>query len=133
MATIENVRLTIAALTEKPGYSQIAYSYELHPSESDCAEKREYIVSTDVWGEDLIDDDVLAWGRDGHKVKFEDSEQREPIKVERTFAVKTQVLNEDIVGEDEVYLIVEARSGLSPDAGGPDAVFGRSNTVTGQF
>ncbi|MBT8056718.1 MAG: hypothetical protein KJO72_07235 [Gammaproteobacteria bacterium] len=133
MATIENVRLTITALTEKPGYSQIAYSYELHPSELDCTERREYSVSTDVWGEDLIDDDVLAWGRDGHRVKFENSEQCEPIKVERTFEVKTQVLNEDIFGEDEVYLMVEVSSGSNPGAGGPDAVFGRSNTVTGQF
>ena len=133
MATIENVRLTITALTKKPGYSQIAYSYELHPSELDCAEKREYTVSIDLWGEDLIDDDVLSWGKDEHKVKCVGSEQCEPMKVERAFEVKTKVLDEDLLGDDEVYLIVEARSGLGPDAAGEDPVFGRSNTVIGDF
>lgn len=133
MATLENVRLAITNLTTKPGYSQIAYSYELHPSELDCAEKREYTVKTDIWGEDLIDDDVLAWGKDEHKVKFDDSGPCKPILVERVFPVETKVLDEDLFGDDEVYVIVEAGSGLGPDAAGEDPVFGRSNTVVGDF
>jgi len=133
MATVENVRLAITPLTTKPGYCQIAYSYELHPSELDCVDRREYNVSAGLWGEDLIDDDVLAWDEDRHKVRFDDSGPCEPITVQRVFEVKSKVLDEDIFGDDEVYLIVEARSGLGPDAAGEDPVLGRSNTVTGDF
>jgi len=64
LATVENVRPAITASTTKPDYSDLAYSYELHPSELDCASKREYAISTDLWGEDVIDDDVLAWEKD---------------------------------------------------------------------
>ena len=133
MATVENVRLAITALTSKPGYCQVAYSYELHPSELDCADRREYAVSAGLWGEDLIDDDVLAWEIDEHKVRFDDSGPCEPIRVERVFEVESKVLDEDVFGDDEVYLIVEARSGRGPDAAGEDPVLGRSNTVTGNF
>ncbi len=133
MATLENVHLAITPLTTKPGYSQIAYSYELHPSELDCAEKREYTVKTDLWGEDLIDDDVLAWGKDEHKVRFDDSRPCETIKVERVFEIETKVLDEDLFGDDEVYIIVEASSGLGSDAAGEDPIMGRSNTVIGDF
>jgi hypothetical protein len=133
MATVENVRLAITASTTKPGYSDIAYSYELHPSELDCAWKREYTMSTDLWGEDVFDDDVLAWEKDEHKVRFDDSGPCEPIKVGRVFEVETKILDEDLFGDDEVYLIVEARSDLGPDAAGEDMVIGRSNTVIGDF
>jgi hypothetical protein len=133
MATVENVRLDITASTTNPGYSKIAYSYELNPSEMDCAWKREYTVSADFWGQDLIDDDVLAAGLDEHKVKFDDSGPCEPIKVERVFEIETKVLDEDLFGDDEVYLIVEACSGFGPDAAGEDPVTGRSNTVIGDF
>ena len=133
MATVENVRLAITASTTKPGYSDIAYSYELHPSELDCAWKREYTMSTVLCGEDVIEDDVLAWGVDKHKVKFDDSGPCEPKKVGRIFEVETKVLDEDMFGDDEVYLIVEARSGLYPDAAGEDLVWGKSNTVIGDF
>lgn len=133
MATVENVRLAITASTTKPGYSDIAYSYELHPSELDCAWKRDYTMSTVLCGEDVIEDDVLAWGKDEHKVKFDDSGSCESIKVGRVFEVETKVLDEDVCGDDEVYLIVEARSGLRPDAAGEDLVMGKSNTVIGDF
>ena len=133
MATVENVRIAITASTTKPGYSDIAYSYELHPSEFDCAWKREYTMRTDLWGEDLVDDDVLAWEKDEHKVKFDDSGPCELKKVERVFEVETKVLEEDLLGDSEVYLIVEARSGLGPDKAGEDPVIGRSNTVIGNF
>ena len=133
VATFENVRLAIKASATKPGYSEIQYSYELHPSEMDCAWKREYTMSVDLWGEDLVDDDVLAWKKDEHKVKFDDSEPCEPIKAERVLEVETKVLDEDLFGDDEVYLIIEARSGLGPDAAGEDPVIGRSNTVIGNF
>ena len=133
MATLENVRLAITTLTTKPGYSQIAYSYELHPSELDRAEAREYTVTADLWGEDLIDDDVLAWEKDEHKVRCDDSRSPEPIRVERIFEIETKVLDEDLFGDDEVYVIVEASSGMGPDAAGEDPVFGRSNTVIGDF
>ena len=133
MATVENVRLAITASATKPGYSDIAYSYELHPSELDCTWKREYTMSVDLWGEDLIDDDVLAWEKDRHKVRFDDTGPCEPIKVERVFEVETKVLDEDVFGDDEVYLMVEARSELGPDAAGDDVVMGRSNTVIGDF
>jgi len=133
MATVENVRLDITASTTKPGYSKIAYSYELHPSEMDCAWQREYTVCVDFWGEDLIDDDLLAWGKDEHTVKFDDSGPCEPKKVERVFEVETKILDEDLFGDDEVYLIVEASSGLGSDEAGEDPVVGRSNTVIGDF
>jgi hypothetical protein len=133
MATVENVHLDITASTTKPGYSKIAYSYELHPSEMDRAWQREYTVSAAFWGEDLIDDDLLAWGKDEHKVKFDDSGSCEPIKMERVFQVETKILDEDLFGDDEVYLIVEAHSGLGSDAAGEDPVIGRSNTVVGDF
>ena len=133
MATIDNVRLTITDSNGKPGYSRIAYSYELHPSELDCVEQREYTVKTDLWGEDLVDDDVLAWGQDEHKVKFDRARPGEPITVERVFEIETKVLDEDVFGDDEVYAMVEASSGLGSDAGGEDPVMGRSNTVIGYF
>jgi hypothetical protein len=133
MATVENVRLAIKESAAKPGYSVIAYSYELHPSEQDCLWKREYTMSIDLWGEDLIDDDALAWDKDVHKVAFDDSGPCEPVKMERTFEVETKVLDEDLFGDDEVYLIVEARSGFGPDEAGEDPVAGRSNTVIGDF
>jgi hypothetical protein len=133
MATVENVRFTVTASTTRPGFSQIAYSYELHPSELDCAWNREYTVTTDLWGEDLIDDDVLAWGKDKHKVRFDDAGPCEPMKVERVFEVETKVLDEDLFGDGEVYLMVEASSGKGSDAAGEDPVMGRSNTVTGDF
>ena len=133
MATVENVRLAITASATKPGYSEIAYSYELHPSEMDCAWQREYTMCADLWGQDVIDDDVLAWERDEHKVQFDDSGPCEPIKVERVFEIETKVLDEDLFGDDEVYLMVEARSAMGPDAAGSNVVMGRSNTVTGDF
>jgi hypothetical protein len=86
-------------------------------------------MSTGLWGEDVIDDDVLAWDKDVHKVKFDDSRPYEPIAVGRVFEVETKVLDEDLFGDDEVYLMVEARSDLGPDAAGKDVVMGRSNTV----
>ena len=133
MSTVENVRLAITASTSKAGYSDIRYSYELHPSELDCAWKREYNISAVLCGEDVIEDDVLAWGMDEHKVKFDDSGPCEPIKVERVFEVETKVLDEDVFGDDEVYLIVEARSALGPDAAGENLVMGKSNIVIGNF
>jgi hypothetical protein len=86
-----------------------------------------------LWGEDVIDDDVLAWGKDEHTVKFEDSGPCEPIKIERYFEVETKVLDEDLIGDDEVYLMVEACNGSGPDAAVADSVFGKSNTVKGDF
>ena len=133
MATVENVSLAIEASSTKPGYSDIAYSYELHPSELDCAWKREYNMSVVLCGEDVIEDDVLAWGKDKHKVRFDDSGPCEAKKVARVFEVETKVLDEDLFGDDEVYLVVEARSGLHPDAAGEDLAMGRSNTVIGDF
>jgi hypothetical protein len=53
--------------------------------------------------------------------------------VERVFEVESKVLDEDLFGDDEIYLMVEARSGLGPSAAGEDPVLGRSNTVTGDF
>jgi hypothetical protein len=99
----------------------------------DCSEQREYTVKTDLWGEDLVDDDVLAWGKDEHKVKFDSARPGEPITVERVFEIETKVLDEDVFGDDEVYAMVEASSGLGSDAGGEDPVMGRSNTVIGDF
>jgi hypothetical protein len=133
MATVVNVRLTITVSTTKPGYSDVAYSYELHPSELDCTWKRAYNMSAVLCGKDVLEDDVLAWGKDQHRVKFDDSGHCEPIKVARVFEVETKVLDEDLFGDDEVYLIVEARSGLGPDAAGEDLVIGKSNIITGNF
>lgn len=133
MATVENVRLVISASATKSGYSDIAYSYELHPSELDCAWKREYTVSVGLWGEDLIDDDILTYSKDKHKVRFDDSGPCEATMVERVFEVETKTLDEDVFGDDEVYLMVEATTGLGSDAAGEDPVMGRSNTVVGDF
>jgi hypothetical protein len=133
MATLENVRLAITPLATKPGFSRIAYSYELHPSELDCAEQREYSMKTSLWGEDLIDDDVLALEKDAHKVVFDDSKPGKPVVVQRAFEIETKTLDEDVFGEDEVYLIVEASSGRDPDTAGENLIMGRSNTVKGDF
>ena len=133
MAYVENVRLAITASTTKPGYSDIEYSYELHPSELDCTLMREYTISAVLCGKDVIEDDVLAWGKDEHKVSFDYTGPCEARKVERVFEVATKVLDEDLFGDDEVYLIVEARSGLRPDAAGEDLVMGKSNIVIGDF
>ena len=81
----------------------------------------------------VIDDDLLAWGKDEHTVRFHDSGPCEPIKVERFFEVETKILDEDLFGDDEVFLIIEARPDPGPDAVGADPVIGKSNTVTGDF
>jgi hypothetical protein len=133
VATVQNVHLAITASTTKPGYSNIEYSYELHPSELDCAWNREYTVSAALWGEDVIDNDVLAWGKDKHKIGFDDSTPCEHKKVKRVFEVETKILDEDLVGDDEVFLMVEASTGLGSDEAGEDPVMGRSNTVVGDF
>jgi hypothetical protein len=125
MATVENVRLDIKASAKKAGFSDIFYSYELHPGETDCAERREFVVNVGLWGEDLLDDDVLATGLDTHTVRCSDAAPG-PVKVERVFEVETKLLDEDLVGDDEVFLIVEASSGT-------DRASGKSNTVVGDF
>lgn len=126
MATVENVKLGITESATKPGYSDISYSYELHPDEEDCAAQREFTVTVMLWGEDVFDDDVLATEMDSHEVRIADGSPCEPISVERVFEVETKLLDEDLIGDDEVYLIVEAQSGK-------DRVGGRSNTVVGDF
>jgi len=126
MATIENVKLGITASAAKPGYSDIAYSYELHPDEQDCQAQREFTVTVGLWGEDLLDDDVLGTDMDEHSVTFHAGTPSKAITVERSFQVETKLLDEDIVGDDEVYLIVEALSG-------DHRISGRSNTVIGYF
>jgi len=126
MATIENVKLGITASTGRPGYSDIAYSYELHPDQKDCQAQREFTVTVGIWGEDVLDDDVLATDMDEHSVRLHAGTPCEAIKVERSFQVETELLHEDIVGDDEVYLIVEA---LAQD----HRVSARSNTVVGYF
>jgi hypothetical protein len=126
MATVENVRLDIKASAKKPGFSDIFYSYELHPGETDCAAQREFVVTVGLWGEDMLDDDVLATDLDMHTVQCSDAAPAVPIKVERVFEVETKLLDEDLVGDDEVFLIVEASSGT-------ERVSGKSNTVVGYF
>lgn len=133
MATVENVHLDITASATKPGYSDIAYSYELHPSELDCEWKRVYKVQANLWGEDLLDNDILSTRNDQHTVSFDGSEPCEPRKISRVFEVETKVLDEDMFGDDEVFLMVEASTGLGSDAAGEDPVMGRSNTVVGDF
>ena len=126
MATIENVQLGITAVAAKPGYSDISYSYELHPDAADCAARRAFTVTVGLWGEDVFDDDVLATDLDMHTVQCSDAAPAVPIKVERVFEVETKLLDEDLVGDDEVFLIVEASSGT-------ERVSGKSNTVVGYF
>ena len=126
MATVENVTLSIAASTANPGHSRISYSYVLHPAEQDCAGQREFTVTVGLWGEDFFDDDVLATELDEHTVKLAGSEPCEPVRVERAFEVETRLLDEDLFGDDEVFLMVEARSGN-------DRASGKSNTVVGDF
>jgi hypothetical protein len=126
MATVENVRLDIKASAKKPGFSDIFYSYELHPGETDCEAQREFVVTVGLWGEDMLDDDVLATDLDMHTVQCGDAAPAVLIKVERVFEVETKLLDEDLVGDDEVFLIVEASSGT-------ERVSGKSNTVVGYF
>jgi len=133
MATVENVILGITASAGKPGYSDIAYSYELHPGESDAAEERTYTVSVGLWGEDVFDDDVLAVDLDEHTVKFSRAAPGEPLKVARVFEVETKLLDEDVVGDDEVYLVVEARSDSHTELALEERVSGKSNVVIGDF
>jgi hypothetical protein len=132
LATIENVKLVIGTAERVAGYSDIMYTYDLNPSSEDRSEGREYRVTVDIWGEDTLDDDLLATDRDPHRVRCEPDGQG-PIKVERSFQVETKVLHEDLFGDDEVFLIVEAR--FQPDEGEPirSRASGRSNTVIGRF
>ena len=133
MATVENVILGITASATKPGFSDIAYSYELHPTELDCAEEREFTVTVGLWGEDVFDDDVLAVDLDEHKVKFASTAPGKPVKVARVFEVKTKLLDEDVIGDDEVYLVVEARSDAGVEPDGEERVSSKSNVVIGDF
>jgi hypothetical protein len=126
MATVENVTLSIAASAAKPGHSRISYSYVLHPTEQDCAAQAEFTVTVGLWGEDVFDDDVLATELDEHTVRLVESKPCEPVPVKRAFEVETQLLDEDLFGDDEVFLVVEARSGN-------DRASGKSNTVVGDF
>jgi len=126
MATVENVKLDITPSATKAGFSLIAYTYDLHPSDTECAERLEFTVTVGLWGEDVFDDDVLATDMDEHTVTVGQSGPAGPIKVERAFEIATSVLHEDLVGDDEVFLIVEARSGDSRSSA-------KSNTVTGHF
>ena len=132
MATIENVKLVIGAAERVSGFSDISYSYELNPDAEDRTEGREYRVTVDIWGEDTLDDDLLSSNRDPHRIQC-DPEGEGPIRVERTFQVETKVLHEDLFGDDEVFLIVEAC--CQPDSGEPirSRASGRSNTVVGRF
>ena len=133
MATVENVKLGITESATKPGFSDITYSYELHPGDTGGGEPEEFTVTVGLWGEDLFDDDVLATELDEHKVKPDPSAPGKPIRVERVFEVETKLLDEDLVGDDEVYLIVEAHSGSAAGPVGDHRVSGKSNTVVGDF
>jgi hypothetical protein len=132
LATIENVKLVIGTAERVAGYSDIMYTYDLNPSSEDRSEGREYRVTVDIWGEDTLDDDLLATDRDPHRGRCEPDGQG-PIKVDRSFQVETKVLHEDLFGDDEVFLIVEAC--FQPDEGEPirSRASGRSNTVIGRF
>lgn len=133
MATVENVKLLIAESPDKPGYSTIAYSYELHPSPADCAEEREFTVTAGLWGKDTCDDDVLATNLDEHAVSFDKSAAGEPERVQRSFEVETKILDEDLIGEDEVFLIVEADAVTTTELAGTYRASARSNIVRGDF
>jgi len=122
VARIENVKLNITPSADLAGYSVISYSYELHPEDEDAAGQREFIVTSGLWGQDVFDDDVLETDLDEHSVRL----ASDPVKVQRAFEVETQLLDEDFAGDDEVFLLVEARSGA-------DRVSARSNTVVGDF
>jgi len=133
MATVENVELRIAESPARPGNSTIAYSYELHPSAADCAAKRQFTVTVGLWGADVFDDDVLATNLDKHNVSFDETAPGKPVRVERAFEVETKLLDEDLFGDDEVFLVVEADAGASADLAGEHRASGRSNTVKGDF
>jgi len=126
VATVENVKLNISASRSNAGHSVIGYSYELLPSEQDCEGQREFTVSVGLWGEDMFDDDVLATELDEHTVTVDKLGPGETLRVERRFEVETKLLDEDIFGDDEVFLIVEARCGEERSSG-------KSNTVVGDF
>jgi hypothetical protein len=126
VATIENVKLKISESGPGTGRSIIEYSYDLHPDARDRAERREFSVSVGLWGEDLLDDDVLATQMDKHTVKVRGIDPDETIRLERRFEVETKLLNEDLCGDDEVFLIVEAMCGAERSSG-------KSNTVIGNF
>jgi hypothetical protein len=132
MATVENVKLGITD-SEKAGYSIISYSYELHPSEQDCADQREFSVTAGLWGEDLLDDDLLAMDMDGHRISLAGRTPDRPVEVARSFEVETKVLDEDICGDDEVFLIVEARATGDDESTVHSRASGKSNTVIGDF
>jgi len=133
MATVENVKLGITASATKPGFSDITYSYELHPGDTDGAEAEGFTVTVGLWGEDLFDDDVLATDLDEHRVKLDPSAPGKPIRVERVFEVETKLLDEDLFGDDEVFLIVEAHTASATGSADDHRVSGKSNTVVGDF
>jgi hypothetical protein len=105
----------------------------LHPGESDSAEEREFTVTVSLWGEDVFDDDVLAVELDEHTVNFSRTTPGEPLKVARVFDVETKLLDEDVIGDDEVYLVVEARSESGTGLALDERVSGKSNVVIGDF
>ena len=105
MATIESVKLRVAPSADLEGYSMISYSYELHPDDTDAVELPEFNVTVGLWGQDLLDDDVLETDLDQHTVRLAGATPRAPVKVERGFEVETKLLNEDLTGDDEVFLL----------------------------
>ena len=126
MATVENVKLEITESATKPGFSDLSYSYELHPDEDDRAAQRQFTVSVGIWGEDLLDDDLLAADMDEHQVGLAGTAAGEPVRIQRVFEVETKLLDEDMFGDDEVFLIVEAHCN-------GERVSGKSNIVVGDF
>lgn len=126
MASVENVKLEISASATKAGFSNLSYSYELHPDEDDRAAQREFTVTVGIWGEDLLDDDLLATDMDEHQVQLAGAAVDQPLRIQRVFEVETKLLDEDMFGDDEVFLIVEARCN-------GERVSGKSNVVVGDF
>lgn len=132
MATVENVKLGITD-SEKAGYSIISYSYELHPSEQDFADQHDFSITVGLWGEDVLDDDLLAMDMDGHRISLTGRTPDRPVEIARSFEVETKLLDEDICGDDEVFLIVEARSAGDDESTIQSRASGKSNTVIGDF
>jgi hypothetical protein len=63
---------------------------------------------------------------DEHQVGLAGTAAGEPVRIQRVFEVETKLLDEDMFGDDEVFLIVEAHCN-------GERVSGKSNVVVGDF
>jgi len=132
MAEILTLNLEITDGTS-PGTKTIAYTYEIEPSQADCAGNVSYKMEAELIGVDIIFDDHLGSGLDAHDIVFTDRGPCEKKVVERSFQTETWRLDEDAFGKDEIQLKLTGKSDSGGGASGTAGVEAKSNIVEGNF